>query len=123
MTPAWYNGCMTTPVVSPPDIAALIAVDAQGVARVAGSRIKVADLVLEHTREGLTPEQIVAAYPHLTLRQVEAGLSYYYAHRAAVEAHIAASEAFADRLHTEAESPFAARMRAEGRLPARDRAE
>ena len=106
---------MTTFAAWPPETAALVTEDAQGVARVAGSRIKVALLAIEYTREGLTPEQIALAYPHLTLVQVEAALAYYYAHRAAVEAQIRASEAFADQMRRDAgESPFAARMRAAG---------
>jgi uncharacterized protein (DUF433 family) len=109
---------MTVITSPPPVVAALITVDAQGVARLAGSRIKVAHLVIEHTRGGLTPEQVVGLHPHLSLAQVEAALSYYYAHRKAVEAQIAASDELADQMRAEArDSPVAAHLRAEGLLP------
>ncbi len=104
---------MTVITSPPPDVAASITVNSQGVARVAGSRIKVAHLAVEHTRGGLTPEQIVAAHSHLSLIQVEEALSYYYAYRAVVEAQIAASDQVADRIRAEAgPSPIAARLRA-----------
>jgi uncharacterized protein (DUF433 family) len=114
---------MTTTILMPPEVATLISVDAAGMARIAGSRIKVADLAIEHTRAGQAPEQIVAAYPHLTMAQVEAALAYYYAHRAVVEAQIAETAALVEQMRAEADdSPFAARMRSEGHLPAQDQA-
>lgn len=97
--------------------------DGAGAARVAGTRIKVADLALEHTRLGMSPTQIVEAHPHLTPAQVHMALAYYYEHQDEVEAQIEASLAFADQSRNKAaESPFAARLRAEGRLPSRDQA-
>ena len=115
---ARYNENMTTIAGPPQKITDLIALDMEGVARIAGSRIKVAHLAVEHTRDGLTPEQIVAVYPHLTLNQVEAALSHYYARRADMEDQIAASDQFADKMRAEAgPSPVAARLRAQGMLP------
>lgn len=38
--------------------------------------------------QGLSPDQIVDALPHLTLAQVHAALSYYFDHRSEIQSHI-----------------------------------
>jgi len=58
---------------------------------VAGTRISVRTLV-ERTRLGDSPEQIVADYPPLTLAQIYDALSYYHEHKAEIEDEIAANE-------------------------------
>jgi uncharacterized protein (DUF433 family) len=50
---------------------------------------------------GLSPEEIVAEIPHLTLAQVYAALAYYHANREEVEANITAEEVEAERLERE----------------------
>ena len=80
--------------------------------RIAGTRLKVAHIAEEHTRIGMTPEQIVEAHPHLTLPQVNAALAYYYSNREAVEAEMTASLAYADEAcQLAGVSPLAARLR------------
>jgi uncharacterized protein (DUF433 family) len=49
--------------------------------RIAGTRIRVQDVVFWHEQRGMPPEQIVADYPHLTLADVHAALAYYHDHR------------------------------------------
>jgi uncharacterized protein (DUF433 family) len=44
--------------------------------------------IVERTRLGDTPEQIVEAYPVLTLAQVHAALGYYYDHPGEIEGYI-----------------------------------
>jgi len=44
--------------------------------------------VIERTRLGDTPEQIVEAYPVLTLAQVHDALAYYYDHPGEIEEYI-----------------------------------
>jgi uncharacterized protein (DUF433 family) len=51
-----------------------------GKPRIAGTRMKVSQVASEHERHGLTPDQIVDAYPHLTMAGVHAALAYYYDH-------------------------------------------
>lgn len=68
-----------------------ISVDDQGVARIAGSRSRVTQIVLDH-RSGLTPRQIADAYPHLTLAKVHAALTYYYDHQAELDVEIEQAE-------------------------------
>ncbi len=91
--------------------------DGPGKARLTGTRIKVSLVAEEHTRLGMTPEQIAREHPHLTLAQVHAALAYYYSHQEGVEAQIAESLAFADQSRQQAgPSPLATRLRAQGRL-------
>ncbi len=46
-------------------------------------------------KEGKTPEEMLEAYPHLTLEQVYAALVYYYEHVAEIEAELRAEIEFA----------------------------
>jgi uncharacterized protein (DUF433 family) len=60
-----------------------IAIDADtcsGQPRVAGTRIRVSNIVL-WTEQGRSPDEIVAGYPQLTLADVHAALAYYFDNR------------------------------------------
>jgi uncharacterized protein (DUF433 family) len=95
-----------------------VVIDDKGVARIAGSRIKVTHIARDHLGGGMSPEQIVAAYPHLTLGQIHAALAYYFDNRAVLDAQIEQSDREIDRLREEmGESDFVKRLRAEGKLP------
>lgn len=67
-----------------------IQIDAKGIARIAGSRSRVSQIVVDH--QHLTPEEIVATYPHLTLADVHAALAYYNDHREQIDAEIREGE-------------------------------
>ncbi|MBX7165932.1 MAG: DUF433 domain-containing protein [Pirellulales bacterium] len=62
---------------------------------IAGTRIRVQDIVSDHERHGLSPEQIVREYPHLSLAQVHAALSYYFDHRDEVRECLRVDEQYA----------------------------
>jgi uncharacterized protein (DUF433 family) len=51
-----------------------------GKACIAGHRIRVMDIVIRHEDLGLNPDEIVAAYPGLSLSDVHAALAYYFDH-------------------------------------------
>src|SRR5579859_1179688 len=51
-----------------------------GQPRMAGTRIKVKHIYTWVERMGMTPAQVVAEYPHLTMAQVHAALTYYWSH-------------------------------------------
>ena len=55
-----------------------------GKARIAGTRIRVQDIVF-WTEEGRSPDEIVAAFPHLTLADVYAALAYYHDNRRLID--------------------------------------
>jgi uncharacterized protein (DUF433 family) len=69
-----------------------------GKPHIAGHRIKVQHVAVWHNRLGMTPEEIVASYPGLTLPAVYAALAYYHDHRAEIDADIAADEALAAQM-------------------------
>jgi uncharacterized protein (DUF433 family) len=49
-----------------------------GKACIAGHRIRVMDIVMQHEDLGMSPDEIVAAYPYLSLSDVHAALAYYF---------------------------------------------
>ena len=51
-----------------------------GKARLAGHRVRVQDVVLWHEHQGLTPDEIVARIPSLTLAEIHTALAYYFDH-------------------------------------------
>jgi uncharacterized protein (DUF433 family) len=65
-----------------------------GKPRIAGSRIQVKHLAIMHERQGMSPEEIVSEFPHLTLADVYAAMAYYHDHREAINAEIAADRAW-----------------------------
>ena len=65
-----------------------------GKPHVAGTRIKVQHITIWHARMGMSPEEIGATYPGLTLAAVYAALAYYHGHRAEIDADIEADERF-----------------------------
>ena len=49
--------------------------------RIKGTRVRVQDIVSEHMFHGLSPEEIVSAFPRVSLSAVYAALAYYHDHR------------------------------------------
>jgi uncharacterized protein (DUF433 family) len=95
-----------------------VVIDDKGVARVAGSRIRVIDLAVEHSYMGWSPETIQEQHSHLTLGQVFAALAYYFDHKAELDADIERRDKEAEQMRLAAgESDFVKRLRAEGKLP------
>lgn len=73
-----------------------IEVDKDGIARVAGTRMTVAHLVMDKMANGSSPEEMHEQFPHLSLAQVDAALTYYHDHKAGLDAEIARSLEDAD---------------------------
>jgi uncharacterized protein (DUF433 family) len=74
-----------------------------GEPHILGHRIKVRHVAVWHDRMGMTPTEIAATYPTITLAQVHAALSYYYDHREEIRAAIEDEERFVEEL--KAKSP------------------
>lgn len=68
--------------------------------RIAGAGVSVRCIAV-WSNMGMTPEEIAAEYPHLTLAQVHAALAYYHANREQMDADIAAEDADYERLRQE----------------------
>jgi uncharacterized protein (DUF433 family) len=85
-----------TPAVSPPERVHIVSTPdtCGGKPRIAGSRIQVKHLAVMHERQGMSPQDIVSEFPHLTLADVHAALAYYHDHREAMNAEIAADRAW-----------------------------
>ncbi len=64
-----------------------------GAPRIAGSRIRVKDVAIWHIHQGLSPDEIITRWPHLTLAGIHAALAYYYDRKDEIEAEIEADEA------------------------------
>jgi uncharacterized protein (DUF433 family) len=93
-----------------------IVLDDKGRACIAGTRARVTQIVRD-VRTGLTPDQIHEEYPHLSLAQIHAALSFYFDHQADVDAKIEEEDRFVEQMRAAAgPSPVAARLRAEGKL-------
>ena len=63
-----------------------------------GTRVRVQDVAMMAEVQGLTPDQIIDALPHLRLSQVHAALSYYFDHRAEIHGHLKEDKEFAEQL-------------------------
>lgn len=92
-----------------------ISVDDRGRAWVSGTKVKVTTIVIDAIGpDRLSPEQIQAGRPHLSLAQIHAALAYYYDNKAAVDAEIARLDEEYLRLRAVTEDAgHQARLRAE----------
>jgi uncharacterized protein (DUF433 family) len=90
-----YIECMATSTDTP-EIPADVIVKTPGVCsgqpRIAGTRIKVKHVYTWVGQMKMTPAQVVAEYPHLTLAQVHAALAYYHSHVDEIQQDIANEE-------------------------------
>ena len=58
---------------------------------IAGTKFPVRSVVNYVLRQGMTPEELVAEFRHLTLAKVHDALSYYYDHQVEVDRDIVAN--------------------------------
>jgi len=110
---SYCNGDMvmdtTTPIGAPetvvPVLGEYIAIKpgfCGGKPHIAGHRVKVQHVAVWHERMGMTPEEIVATYPTLSLPAIYAALAYYHSHRAEIDADIEADERFVAEMKAKA---------------------
>jgi uncharacterized protein (DUF433 family) len=83
-----------------------------GKPRIAGSRIQVKHIVVMHERQGMTPEEIVSEYPHLTLAGVYAALAYYHDHREEINADIKAEHQWYEEMREKHPSRLQEKLKA-----------
>lgn len=60
-----------------------------GSAIIQGTRFPVRSVAMYVLQHGLTPEELVAKFPHLSLAQIHDALAYYYDNRQELENEIA----------------------------------
>jgi uncharacterized protein (DUF433 family) len=75
-----------------------------GKPRIAGHRIRVEDIVVWHERQGLSPDEIVARFPQLSLGDVYAALAYYHDHGEAIRQSMREDAALAELLRAKTPS-------------------
>jgi uncharacterized protein (DUF433 family) len=83
-----------------------------GKPRIAGTRIQVKHIVVMHERQGMTPEQIVAEYPHLTFDGIDAALAYYRDHTDEVSADIRAERDWYEEMKSKHPSRLQEKLKA-----------
>jgi uncharacterized protein (DUF433 family) len=93
-----------------------------GKPRIAGTRIRVQDVVVWHEAWGLSPEEIVTDFPQLTLAQVHAALAYYYEYRKNKAPLHVPPRAGVSPHRAPSSCPHQRRASAGGRQPGRDHA-
>lgn len=72
-----------------------------GKPRIAGTRIRVQDIVILHEDQGLTPDEILQRFPHLSLGHVYTALAYYADHGEEIRKDIADDDEFFEQYKRE----------------------
>jgi uncharacterized protein (DUF433 family) len=65
-----------------------IELDDRGMAWIAGTKVKVTEVVLDKIAYGSSPEEIHFQHPNLSLAQIHCALTYYYEHQDQVDEQI-----------------------------------
>jgi len=73
-----------------------------GEPHILGHRVKVKHVALWHEQGGMTPAEIVATYPTLSLAEVHAALAYFYDHREEILAAVADEDRFVEEMKAKA---------------------
>jgi uncharacterized protein (DUF433 family) len=76
--------------------------DADGVPLIAGTTMKVVELVTAQVAHGWSPEELHFQFPHLSLGQIHAALAYYWDHKGALDADIDRRARYAEQARREA---------------------
>ncbi len=94
-----------------------VQLDDRNIPIIEGTSMKIVELLTSVKAYGWTPEELLRSYPHLTLSKIYSALAYYLDNQQKIDADIERREEYVKQLEQEAgESPFAARMRAQGLL-------
>src|SRR5271157_2596212 len=95
-TPAPHGDATTLPVVT--EYIGIRPGYCGGEPHILGHRIQVRHIAVWHDQMGMTPTEIAATYPTITLAQVHAALAYYYDHRDEIRAAIEDEHRFVEEL-------------------------
>jgi len=82
-----------------------IVVDDNGVPYIAGTTMKVVELVTAQTAHGWSPEELHFQFPYLSLGQIYSSLAYYWDHRGELDQDIARRLAMAEHFQEQLSSP------------------
>lgn len=94
-----------------------VVLDDSGAALIAGTTLKVIELVAERLAYGWSPEELQFQHPSLSLGQVHSALAYFCDHADALNAEIDRRlDAVQNARRQAGASPLAGRLRAQGLL-------
>ena len=92
-----------------------VVLDEKGVPIIAGTNMKVIEIVLEKTAYGWSPEELHFQHPYLTLGQIYSALAYYWDHLDVLDRDIEQRLAFVNQIRKITEqTPLAARLKSKG---------
>lgn len=84
-----------------------------GTPLIAGTTLKVVELIMAYLAYGWSPEELRFQHPYLTMGQIHAALAYYWDHKDDLDADIERRGQLAEQMRRDAgPSPLAARIRA-----------
>ena len=94
-----------------------VQLDASGVPYIAGTTMKVIELVMAQVAHGWSPEELHFQHPYLTLGQIYSALAYYWDHKAELDADIEQRWQWAEQARQAAgPSSLLSKLRAQGLL-------
>jgi uncharacterized protein (DUF433 family) len=89
-----------------------IVLDNAGVPFIAGTTMKVIELVLERSAYGWSPEELHFQHPYLSLGQIYSALAYYWDHQEVLDQDIVRRRALVEELRrTTPRSPLLVRLK------------
>ena len=92
-----------------------VALNDKKVPIIAGTNMKVIELVLEKNAYGWSPEEMHLQHPYLTLGQIHSALAYYWDHQEELDKDIERRLEFVDRVQSSMKpSPLVERLKAKG---------
>ena len=90
-----------------------IRLDENQVPTIAGTTMKVTELVLDHVAYGWSPEELHFQHPYLTMGQIYSALAYYWDHKVELDQDIERRRQFIDHVQqTTKPPPLAERLKA-----------
>lgn len=94
-----------------------VQLDDKGVPYIAGTTMKIIELVMAQMTHGWSPEELHFQHPYLALGQIYSALAYYWDHKDALDADIDRRWQWAEQIRRQAgPSPLVAKLRAQGLL-------
>jgi len=92
-----------------------IALDKKGTPFIAGTTMKVGELIVEKLAHGWSPEELHFQHPYLTLGKIYSALAYYADHQAELEKDIESRLRKTIKLEKESEvTPLIRRLKSKG---------
>lgn len=93
-----------------------ITLDKKGVPIIAGTTMKVVELVAERIAYGWSPEELHFQHPYLTLGQIHSALAYYYDHEDELNKEIEHRLQSVQRYRLSEKTPLRERLKSLGLL-------